>query len=141
MEVGEIMRRKIHTVTPRSSIRFAAKKMSRYHIGSLLVVSSDVEVQGIITETEIVKAFGDGKNPKTDVRDIIHKKVATVRVHDTLETAAKIMSKNKIKWLPVVEKKRCVGIVTATDLIKYEEHLLDRLAVLFLLPQKTTQGG
>ena len=46
-----------------------------------------------------------------------------------------------MKRLPVVSKGRCVGIVTATDLMTYEEHLIDKMAELFQLPRKKVEGG
>lgn len=141
MEVSEVMTRSIIGINPDSSILQAAKKMVSNNISGLVVLNHGFQVKGIVTERDILKAFSKKMKYDTPVEKVMRKKVITVGHDETLEGAAGIMIKHKIKRLPVVQKGKCVGIVTATDLLKYEDHLLDRLAVLFLLPQKQTQAG
>jgi CBS domain-containing protein len=140
MEVKEAMTRGLITITPDATMLAAAKKMVKHDISGLVVTNHGFQIRGIITKSDIVKAFAAGKKPDTDVGKVMRKKVIVISDHNTLEEAASIMIKHKIKSLPVVSKGTCVGMVTAFDLIKYEEHLLDKLAVLFLLPQKSTQA-
>jgi CBS domain-containing protein len=140
MEVKEAMTRGILTILPSASMIMAAKKMVKYDISGLVVTNSGFQIRGIVTKSDIVKAFAASKKPDTEVSKIMKKRVIVVSEHETLEKAASIMIKHKIKSLPVVSRGTCVGMITAFDLIKYEEHLLDKLAVLFLLPQKSTQA-
>jgi CBS domain-containing protein len=140
MEVKEAMTRGLITITPEASMLAAARKMVKHDISGLVVTNHGFQIRGIITKSDIVKAFAARKKPDTEVGKVMRKKVIVIGDHNTLEEAAAIMIKHKIKSLPVVSKGTCVGMVTAFDLIKYEEHLLDKLAVLFLLPQKSTQA-
>lgn len=135
MKVRKIMSKNLKTIEPSRTIRFAAQVMNKYGIGSLLVVDS-FALAGIITERDILKAFAAEKSPDTPVKDVMTKKVITITPDGTLEEAAKLMLKNKIKRLPVCKDNKCFGIVTATDLIKHEDKFAERLVSLYLAPRK-----
>ncbi len=140
MKVHKAMTKQIKTIEPTRSIRFAAQVMVKYDIGSLAVVDS-FELVGIITERDILKAFAEGKNPETEVRKIMTKKVITIGPDATIEEAAKLMVKNKIKRLPVCQDNKCMGIITATDIMRHEDKLTEYLASLYLLPKKRVGAG
>lgn len=140
MKVKEIMSTKLKIIEPGETIRFAAQVMSKYGIGSLIVVDS-FELSGIITERDILKAFAAGKSPDTLIKNIMTKKVITITPETTLEEAAKLMIKHGIKRLPVCKDNRCIGMVTATDLMKYEDKLAERLVSLYLMPRKKMSGA
>lgn len=140
MKVKSVMSTEIETVSPDNTIKKAAQIMNKYRIGGL-VVQKNQEVVGIITERDILKAFVKGMKRSTPVKDVMTKEVVTIDKNADLEEAAKRMLEYGVKRLPVVSKGRCVGIVTATDLMTYEEHLIDSMAELFQLPRKKTEGG
>jgi predicted transcriptional regulator len=57
------------------------------------------------------------KNPKkTKVKDIMTKNIKTIHSTTSIEKAAEIMKKNRIKKLPVIRNNEIVGIVTVTDI-------------------------
>jgi CBS-domain-containing membrane protein len=53
----------------------------------------------------------------TKVRDLMTVEVMTVSSSTSVGTALDLMFEHKISALPVVDDDRCVGIVTATDLV------------------------
>ncbi|MDH5535218.1 MAG: CBS domain-containing protein [Betaproteobacteria bacterium] len=57
VEVGEIMHRDVVTATTDMPLTEAASLMSRRNIGGLPVVDGNGRVVGVITETDIFKAF------------------------------------------------------------------------------------
>ncbi len=59
IEVGEVMHRDVATVTRDMPIAEAAALMVDRRIGGLPVVDADLEVVGVITETDIFRAFVD----------------------------------------------------------------------------------
>jgi acetoin utilization protein AcuB len=59
MEVSEVMHRDVVTVSPETAVSDAATLMSRYHFGSLPVVDGNNDIVGIITESDIFRAFAD----------------------------------------------------------------------------------
>ena len=75
------------------------------------------------------------------MQDIMTKKVITIQADKSLEEAADLMTENDIRRLPVVHEGALVGIVSASDLIVYEKHLIEKLSKLFSLsPPKRIAG-
>lgn len=132
MLVGEIMNKQVKTCRPDDTVRDAAQQMSKWHIGSLVVVDGPGLVIGIVTERDILsEVVAEGlRSNDVKVKDIMTKQVIEIEKKATLEDAAEIMTEHKIKKLPVVEKGRLVGIVTATDLVMYERSLIEKISGL-----------
>jgi CBS domain-containing protein len=56
------------------------------------------------------------------VRDIMDTDVPVVQPHDSVETVLQVMRRHELPGVPVVnEGGRCVGIITAADLVLSEE--------------------
>ena len=111
------MRTDVITIDPNASIHEASRIMIDRDIGSLVVIKNSM-VEGIITYYDIVKVIAGGHDVRKDiVADIMTPYVYTVTPQQKLETAIKIMKMRDIKKLPVMEGRRLVGIVTATDII------------------------
>ncbi len=140
MLVEEVMNKDVKTIKPDSAVKQAAEIMSKNSIGSLVVVS-DSELKGIITERDVLKSVADGRPDSTLVKDIMTKDVITVQPTKDIEEAADLMTKHKIKKLPVVAGGVLVGIVTASDLIAFEEKLLKKLASLMVISKRTEIAG
>jgi CBS domain-containing protein len=117
MFVKEIMSKNVKIVSSKSSVFEAAKRMADNGIGCLIVV--DDVLEGIITERDILnKIVARGKNPEeVNVNDIMTPNVITISPDKDMEEASDIMSKNRIKRLPVVFGDEVVGIITSTDVV------------------------
>ena len=110
----------IQFVNPDTSVREAAEDMKRLHRGCLVVISKGMLV-GILTERDLVqKVLAVGKNPEeTLVSKIMSEPVITVNSDASISDAARLMVKNRIRRLPVVEGSKIVGILTSSDFAKY----------------------
>jgi CBS domain-containing protein len=143
MFVKEIMTTDVKTIRPEDNIKRLAEMMVKNKIGSLVVVEGSGEVVGIATERDIIEdIILLGKSPEeVKVRDVMTKDIITVNPGDTLEEAAEVMVNHKIKKLPVIDKGRLVGIVTATDLIAYENRLVEKISSLIMASPMKNIGG
>lgn len=65
VEVSEIMHRGAYTTTPDMALADAAELMVRHKIGGLPVVDSNGTLVGIVTETDIFRAFVDMSAART----------------------------------------------------------------------------
>jgi len=116
--VSEIMSSPVRTIPPETTVTEAATILSEDHIGSL-VVGEEITT-GIVTETDIVRAVGDGLDlATTTVEEIMSEPVVTVRPHEAVHVAGERMGHNNVKKLPVTENGQPVGIVTTTDLAHF----------------------
>jgi len=112
MKVNEVMN-KVMAVDSDINLKQAAKILSDKNIGSIVVLKKD-KILGIITEKDIINNISNlGKK----ISNIMTKQVITIDHNDSLDNAALIMASHKIKRLPVVDKEKLVGIITATDII------------------------
>jgi CBS domain-containing protein len=109
----------VETVTPSMSVFDAVKLMAEKNIGALLVME-DVRIAGIITERDYArKIVLMGRSSKeTPVRDIMTFPVMFVRPDQTNEECMALMTDNRMRHLPVVDKGKLIGIISIGDLVK-----------------------
>ncbi len=117
--VRDIMTKNIKTVKPDDSVHTAVKKMIKFDIGSVIVVSSGRPV-GIITETNVIRRIvGPRMDPTTVwVKDIMSSPLISIGQTAAVEEAAKIMADRKINRLPVINGNKLVGLLSSTDIVK-----------------------
>ncbi|MCD6495818.1 MAG: CBS domain-containing protein [Candidatus Aenigmarchaeota archaeon] len=118
LTVRDEMNRNVKTLGPDNTVKEASEKMSKYWMGSIVIVEGR-KIVGIITERDILsKIVVAGKDPeKTKIRDIMSKNVITIEETKELSEAVKLMKENDIKKLPVTKRGLLSGIITTTDII------------------------
>lgn len=118
--IEHIMTKSVVSLDSSKTIFDASKVMAKNKIGSL-VVTTKVKPIGIITKGDIVK--GISKIGMSIKKEKLHKFATRPLVYasarQTVEEAADLMIKNKIRKLPVISQDKLVGIVTATDLAMF----------------------
>ena len=113
--VGKIMTPTVITIDSSETVREAAVLMADNRIGSV-VVTKNGKLFGIVTQSDIVRWIALGEELfVAKLRDLASRPLITAR-SGTVEEAARIMIKNRIHKLPIVEGNKLLGIVTITDL-------------------------
>lgn len=112
------MRKHVISVSPDETVRKAVKSMADNNIGCIVACKGE-RLSGILTERDVVKKIvASGTDPNfTKVSDVMTKKLIALDPKKTVQEAAGILEKRKIKRLPVIEGGKLVGIITMTDLI------------------------
>jgi len=125
LKVEDAMVKEVITIDEKSTIKEAADVMNRFEIGCLIATRNRKAV-GILTERDLLtRVVSQTKNPrKTKVETVMSKPLIVVEPDMDLEEAAKLMFKLKIKKLPVVESGRLVGLVTLTDLARFQPQMI-----------------
>jgi IMP dehydrogenase len=108
------------TVDEESPIREAQELMDKYGISGVVVVNKGKRLVGILTNRDIIFE----KNLNKKVKDIMtHEALITAPEGTSLEKAQKMLKKNRIEKLPIVDKAgRLKGLITVRDIIKKMEH-------------------
>ena len=70
VDVAEIMHREVITATPDTSMESAATLMLNHKIGSLPVVDPEQRVVGMLTETDVFKAFVDVLRERSELKSL-----------------------------------------------------------------------
>ena len=117
--VSEIMSTPVERIDGSDSVIAAAQALIDQGIGSL-VVGTD-EIEGIITESDIVASVASRVDPETQVTELLSDPVVTITSDATVSQAGAQMGEHNIKRLPVTEGVGGdpIGIVTTTDLAGY----------------------
>lgn len=141
MLVKDVMNKNVVVAESDVTIREASKVMSKYKIGSLVVMKEGTIV-GMLTEGDIMESVASDRDPDTTiVETVMSEKVFTVEPEQTIEAAADIMVQNKIKKLPVVEDGQLKGILTASDIVVVEPKLIASVASLISMKLPGYSGG
>jgi CBS domain-containing protein len=111
--------RKITSVSPAVSVLDALKIMADQNIGSVMIMENN-QYLGIMTERDYArKVILKGKSSTdTLVTEIMSDDLPTVTPVDTIEYCMQLMSEKNIRYLPVFENDRLVGIVSINDLVR-----------------------
>ena len=127
ISVGDAMSQNPVAIDPNNSVIEASKLMLKKRVGSLLIIENN-ELKGLITEKDIVRLIANDLSPKkTKVSDVMTKRVHTIKPSEDLFRAIQHMKKNKVRRLPVVYRKKLIGLLTETDVLKLQPVLYEML--------------
>ena len=130
MTVASILRgksRDLVSVGPDTPIGEVTHLLHENNIGAVLVMDGD-ELLGVLSDRGIVRAMA--KHPggvrAMPARDAMKPRMFEVSPSTTVDEAMRIMTVNRVRYLPVIEDGRLVGLVSIGDVVK---STLDRQAV------------
>ena len=118
-KVKDVASREPVVVPPQTSLRVAAEVMARDSIGAV-VVATDRQIVGILSERDIVEALASGAEPDgATVAGAMSHDVVSVRPDDTLYDAAVDMLDLGFRHVPVLDERGAVvGMVSVRDLLR-----------------------
>ena len=125
MQVRDLLRPSVVSVTVTDSTALAARLLSRHNVGSLPVCSADGRLRGIVTDRDIVlRCIAAEEDPaQTPVREVMTRGCYTVGPEDDCRQATRIMAARQVRRLPVVEDGKLVGMLALGDLAR--SHVFD----------------
>ena len=131
LKVGDIMVKEVVTIDENFSVREAADIMNKFEIGCLIGVRRG-KAMGILTERDVLKrVVAEGKDAsKIRVKDVMTSPLVVAEPSMDLAEAVKLMFQMKIKKLPVVDEKRLVGLVSLTDIARFQPQMITILKQL-----------
>ncbi len=132
MRVRNVLRHKgseVVTIAPDRTVHDAICEMNRHKIGALVVTDETGEIQGIVTERDILRMCGeqcvhldDASLAGTDCPMLVSEIMTTDLViavpDDTLDYAMGVMTTNRVRHLPVLDEGRLAGVVSVGDVVK-----------------------
>jgi len=111
--------KRVWTISPDAKVIDALRLMSDKDIGAIVVTERE-NLVGILTERDYArKVMLRGKSSlETPVKDIMTSGVYYVDPDTTTQECLAVMSKTRIRHLPVIRKGKLLGIVSIGDVVK-----------------------
>lgn len=117
--------REVISVTAHQSVMEAAALLAQRRIGAVPVMEGG-QVVGIFSERDVIHALeAHGADALTrKVGDVMTAPAITVGPDQAVIAALSLMTRRRIRHLPVVESGRVIGVVSIGDLVKFR---IDRI--------------
>jgi CBS domain-containing protein len=119
------MTRNVKSVGTNQPLIEAIQLMYKFNIGSIIVIQRAKPV-GIITDRDVIRNIAMSQLDPVNLKakDLMSTPLITIEENATIEEAAQIMIRRKIKRLPVLKGKKLAGIITVTDIAKTTPQLV-----------------
>lgn len=117
--------RDVATITADATVFEAVHLIGQHRIGALPVLDRG-KVTGIISERDIIYCLRDHGSEVLDwkVSQVMTSPALTAGLHTEVLGALAMMTKRRVRHLPVIDGGQLVGIVSIGDLVKYR---IDRI--------------
>ncbi|WP_440996354.1 DUF294 nucleotidyltransferase-like domain-containing protein [Arhodomonas sp. SL1] len=125
-------------VEATDSVQEAARRVTEGQASAVLVVDAVTEnprytytdndgrqwqVRGILTDTDFrARVVAEGLPPETAVGEVVGDRLVAVQSDESIHEAMLCMLRSNVHHLPVMHRRRPIGIVHLSDLIRYETH-------------------
>ncbi len=107
------------SLPPSATVYEALEVMARNDVGSVVVADGDC-LLGMFTERDYARKLTLQGRSSKDARlaEVMTSNLLTVSPTQTIEDCMEMITDNRVRHLPVVEKGRLVGIVSIGDVVK-----------------------
>ena len=131
MLIADILRQKgsgVVTIEADKTVHDAIGILNEHHIGAVVVTDQNGDVQGILSERDILRECGErcvflmsdpqeGHESPSLVRDVMTTDLIIGVPNDDIRYVMGIMTKNKIRHLPILDDGKLVGIISIGDVV------------------------
>ena len=117
--VQKLMKRACITLDENSTIKNLIDTLNKNKVGCVVVTSlKSTYPVGIVSERDLVRNFEVILNNNTiKVKDVMTKNIIFCNKNTSSKELMEIMSKNKIRHIPIIEKNKLLGIVSIGDVV------------------------
>ncbi len=129
--VGELMSIEPITIAADRPVVEVEQLMSERGVSGLPVVDRFGRLLGVVSQTDLVRAHASGRTieswPGLAARHLMTSPALTIRLDETLLSAARMMEQHHVHRLVVVapDGKHPVGVISTTDLVRALADLLE----------------
>ena len=110
----------IITAKPDDSVESVAALLAENRIGAVIVSISGENVDGILSERDIVRALGTHgvSCMQQEARELMTAKVESCGIDDTSMSVMERMTQGRFRHMPVVEDGKLIGVISIGDAVK-----------------------
>ena len=125
MQVRDLLRHAPVMIDSQSSIREAARLMSRENVSSVLVMQKD-RLGGIVTDKDLrQRVLAVDLDPALEIERVMTRNPKTLSADSGVDDALLMMMRENYHHLPIMDEDHLLGLVTAGDILRAQsEHPL-----------------
>lgn len=140
LRAGDVMTRKLITLSPSDSLKTAREIMQKARIRHLPIIAPQGSFVGLLSQRDLLKAtvshFADVSTEVREqieagipVSEVMAVDVLTIPPDMPLTQAGELLLAHKFGCLPVLDRGNLLGILTESDLVKLCLTFLERLEI------------
>jgi CBS domain-containing protein len=110
----------VATIGRDATVGQVVADLVRHRIGALVVSPDGQQIEGIVSERDIVQHLSDLRSEPLEalVESIMSTSVQVCSPADDVESIMNVMTEHRIRHVPVVEDGRLSGIISIGDVVK-----------------------
>ncbi len=121
--VTDVLKRKgceVHTLDRDATVYDALRRMVERNVGSLVVTEDGAPV-GIFTERDFLRRIAlQGRDPRTTkLWEVMTERLICVEPERPVEECMSIMTQERVRHLPVLDRGELAGLVSIGDLVRH----------------------
>lgn len=123
MHVDTILQTKgvsVYTLPPTGTLADAVNLLNAHNIGAVVITDDKKRIVGILSERDIVRQLG--KHPSgalaLSIADCMTKSVVTAERTTTIDQVMEVMTRRRIRHMPIAENGILTGIISIGDVVK-----------------------
>lgn len=111
---------RVWSVNTHQTVREAVEILAAQRIGALLVMDDNNAIAGIVSERDLARALNQkGKDLiLMPVRDLMTSNVITASPEDDIKFIMGVMTRHRVRHIPVVREGKLEGLVSIGDVVK-----------------------
>lgn len=119
-DILQIKGPQVYSIGPDQSVLDAVAVLMQHRVGALLVRDDRGGVVGVLSERDVLREclHHSAELDRIPVRDAMTANVIVCVPEDGIDYAMGVMTKNRIRHLPVMEGSRLAGLISIGDLVK-----------------------
>ena len=123
MLISDILRTKgqtVVTIRPDQTVKDAVERLAEHRIGALVVIDG-LKAVGIFSERDLVNrlAKSGARAYLFEVREVMSSPVISGSLEDSIDQTMQLMTRKRIRHLPILVNGDLIGVVSIGDLVKY----------------------
>ena len=123
--VTKLSNRECFTLTVKDNLKTASEKFHIHNVGVMPVLDEkDKSVIGIISERDIARnIYRDEFSADLSVDKLMSRNIISCNLNTSVTELMEMISKHKIRHIPIIEEKKLLGIVSIGDVLN---HIIDQ---------------
>ena len=128
IDILKVKGSKVYTISEHATLMAATAKLFSNKIGSLIVVNDADEIVGIVAPNDILKAVHEGCAENCSlqkVNQVMTRNMICASEEDSLDYIQAVMTENRIRHIPIMDKKELKGLVSIGDVVNAQIKIRD----------------